>query len=161
MIERCADCGANIALVGRSHRCAPKNTPEASGTAREAPGGPALVEGRQAGPSRNAQGGALPASRSGAERGEAELSSRLNSNPAAKATKGKVRSAGKSRDSRKITVNPPEGVASRLGAGRTAQDRGLASPAAVAIPTRGRPRKPDGAPVSRATQYRRKAEAKR
>jgi hypothetical protein len=31
-IERCSECGANLAMVGRSHRCIPKNK---SGSAKE------------------------------------------------------------------------------------------------------------------------------
>src|ERR1019366_3925591 len=38
-IERCKECGANLAMVGIRHRCIPRNTPEASGTARQAPSG--------------------------------------------------------------------------------------------------------------------------
>src|SRR6478735_7787529 len=63
-----------------------------------------------------------------ASRSEVQVQSR------AKATKGKVRSAGYAKASRKIPVTPPEGVASRLGTGRTVQDRGgKKTPAAIAI----------------------------
>lgn len=75
-------------------------------------------------------------------------------NPVAKATKGKVGSAGNAKGSRKIPVTPSDGVVSRLRSGRT--DQGGAGNGAVAIPKRGRPKKPDGAPISRATMYRRR-----
>jgi hypothetical protein len=92
-------------------------------------------------------------------------------NPVAKATKGKAVPAGKAKGSCKTPVTPADGVASRLGAGRTAQDSPrLETAGAVAIQKRGRPRlgevrdkpwlrcKP---PMSERTWYRRKREAEK
>lgn len=85
----------------------------------------------------------------------------------AKATKGKIRTAGQDKDaSRKTKVNPPDGVVSRLGAGRTAQDAAPSSDGGrVAIQgvKRGRPRITEPRPweaegISRAQWYRRQAE---
>lgn len=71
------------------------------------------------------------------------------SNPIAKATRAKPTKAD--------GVPSLDRVASRLGAGRTAQDSPRSATAgAVAIPKRGRPRNPSA--VSRATLYRRQAE---
>ena len=143
MIEACAVCGANLALVGKVHRCAPSSS---CGLGVHQPG------------SKEPGGGDAATARPGKARDRVKRPAAAGSNPEAKATKGKVGSAGSAKGARKTTVNPPEGVASRLRAGRTAQDGGVKL--AVAIPKRGRPRKPDDAPVSRATLYRRKAEGK-
>jgi hypothetical protein len=73
--------------------------------------------------------------------------------PVAKATKAKP---PKSDD-----VSAADRVASRLGAGRTAQDTPrLETAGAVAIQKRGRPRKPDSE-LSRASKYRRQKEQRK
>lgn len=83
-------------------------------------------------------------------------------NPVAKATKGKT-GIGCGEAPRK-TQQPPERVASRLGAGRTAQDAVPSSDAGrVAIQKRGRPKITEPRPwevlkIPRRTYYRRKAE---
>ena len=70
-MDLCKICGANLAMVGRAHRCIPRNTPEASGTAREAPSGKAVgASAPMTNPSRN--------------------SVRASSSSQAKATKGKA-----------------------------------------------------------------------
>lgn len=135
MTNLCNACGANLDMVGRSHRCVPRNTPEASGTARKASSGSLL-----GGPSRN--------------------SVRASPHPVAKATEAKP-SGLDAKGPSKTPVIPADRVVSRLGAGRTAQDVPQSSPAgAVAIPKRGRPRKPVNQ-LSRASRYRRKREAEK
>lgn len=110
------------------------NTPEASGTARKAPGGKAVgISVPMTDPKRS--------------------TARASPNPVAKATKGKAAKAG-------IDVPAADRVASRLGAGRTVQDGGSAKAAPAVAIKRGRPRKPADEPVSRATRYRRQAEGK-
>lgn len=88
--------------------------------------------------------------------GAAKAASR--SNPVAKATKAKPSGLGAKGPS-KTPVTPAARVASRLSAGRTAQDSPRSETAeAVAIQKRGRPRDPKAA--SRATRYRRQKEKK-
>lgn len=164
MIDRCKECGANLAMVGIRHRCVPKvqvgglpparqpntlegwvkiinrNTPEASGTARKAPSGKVVsAKAPMAKPSRTT--------------GRASTTNPVAKEPEAS---GHNREDGPSR--------PSHRGSSRLGAGRTAQDSPRSETAgAVAIPKRGRP-KIDGprpweaAGVSRRSWYRRKAE---
>jgi hypothetical protein len=113
MIERCSVCNANIAMVGRSHRCVPM--PKRAGDT------PKL-------------------------------------NPVAKATKAKP-SGLDAKGPSKTPVTPADRVASRLGAGRPAQDSPrLETAEAVAIIKRGRPKIHDPAKWSRATKYRRQKE---
>jgi hypothetical protein len=148
-----------------------KNTPEASGTARKAPSGlllgkPQRGSARASTLAKVGDGVALTSMThppgliekiAGAIRsGKLKVSP---PNPVAKATKGK---AAKSND-----VSKSDGVVSRLGAGRTAQDSPrLETAGAVAILKPGRPKIVEPRPweiarMSKRTWYRRKREAEK
>lgn len=166
MTNLCAACGANLDMVGRAHRCVPRNTPEASGTARKASSGSLL-----GGPSRNS----VRASTLAKVGDGITLTSMAHPPGLVEKIVGAIRSGKlKASLSNPVAKEPeasghnrregPQGAlphgSSRVSAGRTAQDVPQPSPAgAVAILKRGRPRKPLDQ-LSRSSRYRRKKETK-